>query len=67
MNREQSSHYLLIAIVATAVVANLAPATGVAQSASIASDNRPRPGNPVTGWSGNFSSTEPYSAGPSKD
>lgn len=33
-------------------------------SQSIAYDTRPRPGSPKTGWSGNFSSTEPYSAGP---
>jgi N-acetylneuraminic acid mutarotase len=31
---------------------------------SIAFDTRPRPGSPKTGWSGNFSSSEPYSAGP---
>ncbi len=36
------------------------------QAQSIASDNRPRPGSPITGWSGNFSSTEPYSEGPGK-
>ena len=66
MNRQLSSHYLVIAILAAAIVANLSPANGVAQSASIASDTRPRPGDPVTGWSGNFSSTDPYSAGPGK-
>ena len=33
-------------------------------SQSIAYDTRPRPGSPKTGWSGNFSSSEPYSAGP---
>jgi Kelch motif len=33
-------------------------------SQSVAYDTRPRPGSPKTGWSGNFSSTEPYSAGP---
>jgi hypothetical protein len=52
MNRQLSSHYLVIAIVAAGIAANLAPATGVALSASIASDTRPRPGDPVTGWSG---------------
>jgi len=31
---------------------------------SIASDNRPRPGSPVTGWSGNFSPPDAYSEGP---
>jgi hypothetical protein len=50
MNRQLSSHYLVIAIVAAAIAANLAPGTGVAQSASIASDKRPRPGDPVSGW-----------------
>lgn len=38
----------------------------IAQSQSITSDNRPRPGSTITGWSGNFSSAEPYSAGPGK-
>jgi N-acetylneuraminic acid mutarotase len=33
-------------------------------SQSVAYDTRPRPGSPKTGWSGNFSSSEPYSAGP---
>ena len=31
---------------------------------SIASDSKPRPGSPVTGWRGNFSPSDPYSAGP---
>ena len=38
----------------------------IAQSQSITSDKRPRPGSPTTGWSGNFSPAEPYSAGPGK-
>jgi hypothetical protein len=54
MNRQLSSHCLVTAIVAAAVAANLAPATGC-QWASIASDTRPRSGDPVTGWCGNFS------------
>ncbi len=56
MNRK----YLLFAIVAS----SLASITALAQSASIGSDTRPRPGNATTGWSGNFSSADPYSAGP---
>ncbi len=60
MNRHMSSHHLVFAV----VVASLVPKVGLAQSASIASDSRPRPGNPATGWSGNFSSADPYSAGP---
>ena len=31
---------------------------------SIASDSKPRPGSSVTGWRGNFSPSDPYSAGP---
>ena len=39
---------------------------GTASAQSIAFDNRPRPGSPITGWCGNFSSSEPYSEGPGK-
>jgi N-acetylneuraminic acid mutarotase len=46
----------------TVVAAELFTTTANAQS--IAYDSRPRPGSPTTGWSGNFSSSEPYSAGP---
>jgi hypothetical protein len=60
MNRQLSSHDLDSAILAAGVAVNLAPPTGVAHSASVASDSRPRPGNPTTGWSGNFSSANPY-------
>jgi N-acetylneuraminic acid mutarotase len=58
-------HGSLFVWVATLLAANLLPAAAVAQSA-VTSDNKPRPGSPVTGWSGNFSSAEPYSAGPAK-
>jgi N-acetylneuraminic acid mutarotase len=33
-------------------------------SQSTTSDTRPRPGSPKTGWSGNASPSDPYSAGP---
>jgi len=58
MNRQLLAHYFVIAIIA----GSLATAAGLAQSASIASDSRPCPGNPATAWSGNFSSAAPYSA-----
>ena len=51
-------------IFAILIAASLPPATAVAQP--ITSDNKPRPGSPDTGWSGNFSSPEPYSDGPGK-
>ena len=43
MNRQLSSQYLDIAILAAAVAVKLAPASGVAEWASIASDSRARP------------------------
>jgi len=55
---------LAAATFATLTGANLSSVAAIAQS--ITSDSKPRPGNPVTGWSGNFSSTDPYSAGPGK-
>jgi hypothetical protein len=45
-----------------ALALQLAAAPAIAQS--IAFDNRPRPGSPTTGWSGNFSPSDPYSEGP---
>jgi hypothetical protein len=39
---------------------------GPVTAQSISFDNKPRPGSPVTGWSGNFSPSDPYSAGPGK-
>src|ERR1700691_611875 len=38
-------------------------ADGQRSDAGVTSDNKPPPGSPLTGWSGNFSSPEPYSAG----
>lgn len=57
-------HHLAATVFATLIAVNLACDAAVAQS--ITSDNRPRPGSPITGWSGNFSSSEPYSEGPGK-
>lgn len=37
-----------------------------APAQSVAYDNRPRPGSPITGWCGNFSPSDPYSEGPGK-
>lgn len=48
-------------LAAAAFVALVATHAG---AQSITSDNKPRPGSPVTGWSGNFSPSDPYSAGP---
>jgi hypothetical protein len=39
---------------------------GAASAQSISFDNKPRPGSPVTGWSGNFSPFDPYSEDPGK-
>ena len=52
------------ATVAGLIVGSLSPMTAVAQS--ITSDTKPRPGSPITGWSDNFSPTDPYSAGPAQ-
>jgi N-acetylneuraminic acid mutarotase len=45
-----------------AVASQLATWPAIAQS--IAFDKKPRPGNPETGWIGNFSPGDPYSEGP---
>jgi N-acetylneuraminic acid mutarotase len=47
-----------------ALALHLLAGTAIAQSISF--DNKPRPGSPVTGWSGNFSPSDPYSEGPGK-
>jgi len=52
------------ATVAGLVVGSLLPMAAVAQS--ITSDTKRRPGSPITGWSGNFSPSDPYSAGPAQ-
>ena len=52
----------LFATIAIITIPYLLPT--VARSQSSTSDNRPRPGSPSAGWSGNFSSSAPYSAGP---
>jgi hypothetical protein len=39
---------------------------GTAIAQSISFENKPRPGSPITGWSGNFSPSDPYSEGPGK-
>jgi hypothetical protein len=57
-------HHLAATAFATLIAVNLACDAAAAQS--ITSDNRPRPGSPITGWSGNFSSSEAYSEGPGK-
>ena len=63
MSRYINPHNVFAAAAfATLIGANLSSVAAIAQS--ITSDSKPRPGNPVTGWSGNFSSTDPYSAGP---
>jgi N-acetylneuraminic acid mutarotase len=53
---------LIVMAFGIALALQLAAAPAIAQS--IASDNKPRPGSPTTGWSGNFSPSDPFSEGP---
>ena len=62
MGQQAFSHRPLGACLAVLLTLQL-PA---ARAQSTTSDTRPRPGSPVTGWSGNFSSDEPFSAGVGK-
>ena len=63
MSRYINAHSVFVAATfAMLIGTNLWSVAAIAQS--VTSDNKPRPGSPVTGWSGNFSSTDPYSAGP---
>lgn len=47
-------------------LAGLGLSCSCARAQSITADTRARPGSPITGWSGNFSSAERYSDGPDK-
>jgi len=62
MKRYPVMYVSLAATITALIIGNLFPAAAAAQS--ITSDTKPRPGSPTTGWSGNFSPTDPYSAGP---
>jgi N-acetylneuraminic acid mutarotase len=62
MSRYFAIHRVVAATFVALSAAYIAPTVAVAQS--IAYDSKPRPGSPVTGWRGNFSSSDPYSAGP---
>lgn len=62
MSRQTGFHEMFVTMFAIVTAGLVFSAPIFAQS--ITHDDKPRPGSPTTGWSGNFSPSDPYSAGP---